>query len=205
MHHLVPFKLKVALIVALAFAVAAIGSRLGLGPMPVVTVVGVVEAVLIMLLLHSWSVLSRLQWLPLWPWMKIDLTGRWNGVVRTGWSREPNDPQMPDIPATLDVTQTWHEVAFCLETAKMRSRSVGMLPSFDPVTRHLRFRYFFDTEPTAAASPSNPPQRLGSAIAVVRLDDPDRMVITYTNERSPGGDVVLFRDCEAVPRPVDKS
>src|SRR5215469_5363733 len=85
------------------------------------------------------------------------------------------------------------EVVFNFRTNKMRSRSASAVPFYDPTTRELRFRYFFETEPTAASNDANPLQQFGSALACVQLDKPDRMRIRYTNERSPGGDIALRR------------
>jgi hypothetical protein len=66
-------------------------------------------------------------------------------------------------------------------------------PAYDPKTHELAFRYLFETMPTAESSATNPPQKVGSAIARISLDRPDGMSIIYTNERSQGGDIVLRR------------
>jgi hypothetical protein len=75
----------------------------------------------------------------------------------------------------------------------MRSRSSGATLSYDPTTYELQFCYFFETSPTAELSAANPPQKLGSAVARISLDQPDNLSITYTNERGAGGDVILER------------
>jgi hypothetical protein len=75
----------------------------------------------------------------------------------------------------------------------MHSRTSGVVPLFDAATRELQFRYFFETVPTAASSINDPPQKLGTGIARVALDEPDHIRITYTNERGIGGDLVLKR------------
>jgi hypothetical protein len=125
--------------------------------------------------------------------LRTDLSGEWEGEIHSLWKAAPDAPALLPIPVSVDLRQEWSEVVFSMKTDKMRSRSTGAVPHYDPITRELRFRYFYETEPTAAANEANPPQRLGSALATVKLDQPDQMNIRYTNERSPGGDINLRR------------
>jgi hypothetical protein len=193
MHHLLPLKFKIGVIVVLAALTAGLASWLGSERLALSVTVGVVELIVIQILLRSWSLLARLPLVPRPAWMKTDLSGKWTGEIRSQWRAAPDAPELAPIPTILDLRQTWSEVVFSMSTEKMRSRSTGAVPSYDPITRELRFRYFYETEPTAAANDTNPPQRLGSGLACVKLDMPDRMTIRYTNERSPGGDIELRR------------
>jgi hypothetical protein len=193
MHSLLPLKLKVWLIVGLAALVAAIARWIGLGVLSLGMVVGAVELLLIHLLMRSWGVLRSLAWLPLPAWARVDLSGEWRGTIQSQWSSDSGETPGSAIAATLDLRQGWQEVVFRLRTESMHSRSSDAVPIFDAVIRELQFRYYFETTPTAASSTANPPQKMGSAIARVHLDQPDRISITYTNERGVGGDIVLKR------------
>jgi hypothetical protein len=193
MQQLLPLKAKIWIVVGLAAVISSLARLAGLDPLSLGTVVGAVEFVTIHLLMRSWTVLRYVSALPLPAWARVDLSGEWQGVIHSQWKRHPDDPPLAPIPATLELHQGWQEIVFSLKTEKMRSRSSGAVPSFDPTTRELRFRYFFETEPMAESTSENPPQQLGSALAWVNLDHPDRLTIKYTNERGPGGDITLQR------------
>jgi SMODS-associating 2TM, beta-strand rich effector domain len=201
MHQLLSLKIKIWVIVGLAAIVSALTSWLGLHPLAIGTIVGVIEFVLLVLLSHSWGWVARTSRLPRPAWISVDLTGRWTGEIRSQWENENGAQLRSPIPVTVDVQQTWQEVVFNMETDQMRSRSIGTISSFDPLSKVLRFRYFFETEPIAAAAATNPPQRFGSAIARFRLDDPHNLSITYTNERGRGGDISLTRSRKTRARP----
>jgi hypothetical protein len=189
MHHLLPLKIKVWIIVGLAALVSGVTSWLGLHPVAIGTIVGIVEFVLLFLLSHSWRWVARIPYLPRPAWMSVDLTGKWTGAIRSQWGNGANE----DIPATVNVQQRWQDVVFNVETERMRSRSFGAIPTYDPAGRTLQFRYFFETVPMAASVAANPPQQLGCALAYISLEDPNRMTIRYTNERGLGGDILLSR------------
>jgi SMODS-associating 2TM, beta-strand rich effector domain len=193
MHSLLPLKLKIWLIVGLAALVAAIARLIGLGVLSLGVVVGIVEFLLIHLLMRSWGALQSFNWLPLPAWARVDLSGAWRGTIQSQWRSESGETPASAIAATLDLRQGWQEVVFRLRTESMHSRSSAAVPIFDAAARELQFHYFFETVPTAASSTANPPQKMGSALARVELDKPDRMSITYTNERGVGGDIVLNR------------
>ena len=193
MQELLPLKAKIWLIVGLAALVASVSRWAGLGVLSLGVVVGVVEFVLIHLLMRSWGVLHVLAWLPLPAWGRTNLSGEWRGMIQSQWRQRPDDAAAAPIPAILNLRQGWQEVVFSLQTENMHSRSLAAVPSFDPVTNELQFRYFFETTPTAASSTRNPPQKMGSAIARVDLAKPNCMIVTYTNERGMGGDIVLQR------------
>ena len=126
-------------------------------------------------------------------WARVDLSGEWRGTIQSQWKHQQADVPIAPIPATLDLRQGWEEVVFQLSTESMRSRSSPAIPYYDAATHELQFRYFFETSPTVASSRDNPPQKLGSAIARVDVAKPDRIEISYTNERGAGGDIVLER------------
>lgn len=193
MHQLLSLKVKVWTIVGLAALISAFASLADLGPLSLGVVVGIVEFVLLYVLAHSWPLIQALPHFLRPGWAKANLSGEWRGMIQSQWRASSDDSPMPPIPATLVLRQGWPEVVFSLETDKMRSRSSAALPAYDPTTHELNFRYFFETLPTAESSATNPPQKLGSAIARISLDQPDRMTITYTNERGVGGDIVLER------------
>src|SRR5712691_4336304 len=165
MHHLLPLKFKIGVIVVLAAATAGVASWFGSQRLGLAVVVGVVEFIVIHILLRSWGIMAQLPLILRPAWMKTDLSGKWAGETRSQWRPTPDAPELAPIPTTLELRQTWSEVVFSISTDKMRSRSSGAVPSYDPITRELRFKYFYETEPTAAASKANPSQRLGSAVA----------------------------------------
>lgn len=193
MHHLLPLKLKIGVIVILAAATAGLASYLGFDRLNLTMIVGIVEWIVIQILFRSWGFLAHLPLIPRPAWMRTDLSGRWTGEIRSQWRAAPDAAELAAIPVSLELRQTWAEIVFGMTTDKMRSRSTGAILIYDPFTKELRFRYFYETEPTAATSDANPPQRLGSALACIRLDAPDCMKIRYTDERSPGGDIELRR------------
>ncbi|MEA2919064.1 MAG: SMODS-associating beta-strand rich effector domain [Bradyrhizobium sp.] len=193
MHQLLSLKLKIWVIVVIAAFVATIARLADLGPLSMGVVVGIVEFVVVYLLTRSWPLLHLLSWLPRPGWAKTNLSGAWAGTLQSQWRASPGDAPLAPIPVTLDLRQGWNEVVFSLRTDKMRSRGSAATPTYDVTTHEIQFRYFFETSPTAESTETNPPQKLGSAIACVSLDRPDCMTITYTNERSAGGDIVLER------------
>jgi hypothetical protein len=194
LHYLLSLKIKIGIVVVLSAVVIWVAQWLGLHHVGLSAVASIVEGIVIYLLLRSWALLARLPDFALRPaWMRNNLTGDWIGEIRSQWRPSPGAPLLPPIPVTLKLQQGWSEVVFSLVTDKMRSRSFGAVPSYDPITGELRFRYFFETEPTAAANVDNPPQRLGSAIATVQTNQPDSISIRYANERSPGGDIEIRR------------
>jgi hypothetical protein len=194
MHHLLPLKVKIGIIVILAGGVAGVVNWVGFNRVTLSAVVGIVELIVIYGLLRSWHVLAKMPGMLRPGWLRIDLTGQWDGEIHSLWKPTQDSPLLDPILVSVELRQEWAEVVFRMKTEKMRSRSIGAVPHYDPITRELRFRYFYETEPTAAANELNPPQRLGSALAVVQLDCPDQMNIRYTNERSPGGDIELRRN-----------
>lgn len=200
MHQLLSLKTKIWVVVGLAALVSAAARWFGLGTLSLGAVVGVVELMIVQLLLHSWRWLHRATILPLPAWMRMDLSGEWRGSIQSQWKEHPDDAAMAPIEATLHLRQSWQEIVFILETANMRSRSLGAVPAFDRLTGEIRFRYFYETEPSAAASAANPPQRMGSAVARISLEQPDRLTISYANERGARGDIVMERTGQAVSR-----
>jgi hypothetical protein len=193
MHQLLSLKVKIWIIVGLAALVSAFARVADLGPLSMGIVVGTVEFVVIYLLAQSWPLVHMLPRLFRPGWAMIDLSGEWRGIIHSQWRAGPNDPLLDPIPATLDLRQGWNEVVFSLRTDKMRSRSSAATPSYDPTTHELQFRYFFETSPTAESSATNPPQKLGTAMARISLNQPDNLSIIYTNERGAGGDIILKR------------
>jgi hypothetical protein len=193
MHQLLTLRLKIWIIVAIAACVAAIARLADLGPVSMGAVVGIVEFVVIYLLTRSWPLFHILPLLLRPPWAKANLSGEWRGAISSQWRASLGDTALVPIPVTLDLRQGWSEVVFSLRTDKMRSRSSAATPTYDATTHEIEFRYFFETSPTAESTATNPPQKLGSAIARVALGQPDTMTITYTNERGAGGDIVLER------------
>jgi hypothetical protein len=193
MHSLLPLKVKIWIIVVLAAVIAGAGSWFGFNRLGLSVIVGLVESFVIYVLLRSWGFFTRIAFIPRPAWMSVDLSGEWVGEMQSQWKAVPGAAPLDPIPASLDLHQGWNEVVFALKTDKMRSRSTAAVPIYDPIIRELRFRYFYETEPTAASNDVNPPQQLGSALASVQLDKPDQMRIRYTSERSPGGDIELRR------------
>jgi SMODS-associating 2TM, beta-strand rich effector domain len=194
MHQLLSLKVKIWIVVGLAAMLASVTSWLGLHPLAIGTLVGILETVILLLLFHSWESIARVSYVPRPAWMSVDLTGKWTGEIRSQWEDEKGASPAKPIPVVVDVRQTWQEVVFSMETDRMRSRSIGTIPTFDAVARTLNFRYFFETEPTALSTATNPPQRLGAAVARFRLGEPNHLSIIYTNERGPGGDISLTRN-----------
>ena len=128
MHQLLPLKVKVWIIVGLAAIASGVTSWLGLHPLAIGTIVGIVEFVLLFLLSQSWGWIARIRHLPRPEWMSIDLTGKWIGGIRS--QRENGSSQ--EIPTTVNVRQRWQDVSFDVETEQMRSRSFGALPTYNP-------------------------------------------------------------------------
>jgi hypothetical protein len=193
MHQLLSLKFKIWIIVAIAALAAAIARLADLGPLSMGAVVGIVEFVVVYLLTRSWPLMHILSWLPRPGWAKANLSGEWTGTLQSQWRANPQDTPLAPIPVMLDLRQGWNEVVFSLRTDKMRSRGSAATPTYDATTHEIQFRYFFETSPTVESTATNPPQKLGSAIARISLDRPGNMTITYTNERSAGGDIVLER------------
>jgi hypothetical protein len=193
MHYLLPLKVKIYIIVVLAAVIAGVGSWFGFDRLGLSAIIGFVEFSVIHVLFRSWAFLTRIPLIPRPAWMSTDLSGEWVGEMYSQWTAGPGAPKLDPIPTSLTLHQGWSEVVFAFSTDKMRSRSTWAAPTYDPITRELRFRYFYETEPTTASNDANPPQQLGSASASVQLNDPDHMRIRYTNERSPGGDIELRR------------
>ena len=194
MHQLVPLKIKIGLIVVCAAVITGLASWAGLQPLSLAIVVGIIEAAAAWALINSWDWMARVPFVPRPHWMRVDLNGKWTGTVYSQFRAAEDSAAKPvEVPATLTIRQTWQEVVFGLETAQVRSRSSGCIPSYDPITRELHFRYLFETEPFASATERNPPQRFGRAEARISLSEADKLSITYTNERGPGGDITLRR------------
>jgi SMODS-associating 2TM, beta-strand rich effector domain len=203
MQQLVPLKIKLWLIVGLGVLVsAAAHAWAGQSIYSLGGVVGVVELVIIVLMLRSWHWLKRaVPYVPFLPvWMKVDLTGERQGQIHSQWKKVPTDPPLPPIPVQLNLRQTWEDVVFIMDTDKMHSRSSPATPFYDRSANELQFRYFFETNPTAESNQENPPQQLGSAMARIDLRNPNKIKIKYTNERGPGGDIVV----ERVPYPAER-
>jgi hypothetical protein len=193
MHQLLSLRAKIWIVVGIAAIISLLARIAGLDPLPLGAVVGAVEFAIIHLLMRSWGALRLARVLPLPAWARVNLTGEWRGSIQSQWKSDPSGPSLAPISVTLSLHQGWQEIVFSFQTEKMRSRGAAAVPSFDPTTRELRFRYFFDTDPTVASAQENPPQQLGAAIASVNLDQPNRMTIRYTNERGQGGDITLQR------------
>jgi hypothetical protein len=82
MHQLLPLKVKIWIIVGLAAIVSGLTSWLGLHPLAIGTIVGVVEFVLLFLLSHSWGWIALIPRLPCPAWMAVDLTGKWSPLTK---------------------------------------------------------------------------------------------------------------------------
>lgn len=193
MHQLLPLKIKIFIVVGLAFAISALAAAVGLHPLAVGTIVGIVEWILIFFILKSWSWLHDLPYFLRPAWAKIDLNGVWKGQIKSQYQDSRDALTLTDIDCSLEIRQSWQAVIFSLWTISMTGESHCACPSYDPLTRKLTVRYFFETRPTMAQADVNPPQRQGSAVAEICYDRPDEMKITYTNERGRGGDIVLTR------------
>jgi len=196
MHQLVPLKIKLWLVIGLSVLVSAAAHKwAGQSIYSLGSVVGFVELILILLMLYSWHWLTRIAFhLPFLPtWMRVDLSGKWQGHIHSQWKKNPSDALLAPIPVQLSLRQSWEDVVFIMDTDKMHSRSAPATPAYDRTADELQFRYFFETAPTAASNQENPPQQLGSAIARIDMRNHDRITIKYTNERGPGGDIVIER------------
>lgn len=99
-------------------------------------------------------VFDRLLWSK--PWMPDfivavpDLTGHWEGEIRTSYEGEIPDDYLADgghqpMTATLDIEQTWSKIIIHFETE--RSPSVSTAASFETKgTLHPKFAYLFENE-----------------------------------------------------------
>lgn len=192
MHQLLPLKVKIILVLAVAVLVAWAAHRLGMPPLPTGAFIGVVEILLLILLTHSWSLAVTLP-LPKPGWINTDLTGAWSGTITSQWQGDAANPQPVTIPAQMKIRQGWHDMAMVLHTDKMYGPSTGAIPRYNALTRELEIKYFYETFPTAAHSANNPPQQHGCATARINMASPDTMTIRYTNERGQGGDITLSR------------
>lgn len=193
MHQLLSLKTKLWLVLILSTGIGAIASTYLAHPLAIGALVGITETVLVILLSHSWSVTTRLLPWPFPRWMRINLTGQWTGTIRSGWRSEEGTPIDP-IRVTFNVRQSWLKTTFTAVTDKMQtSESFSAVPTIDSHTGTLEIRYFFRTQPTIATARENPAQSLGAAVASIDTSNPNRMLITYTNERGPGGDIDLRR------------
>jgi hypothetical protein len=192
MHQLLTFKHKIALVVISTLAVSIVvewmGIQSGIGFQ-----IAAVEIVVLLLMSTTWG------W-RLWKvvpgiprWMRVDLSGEWKGQLVSEWRLSETAPPLPPILVAVNVRQSWSDIVLAMQTDKMRSRSFGAFPTYDPVLEVLQVHYFYKTEPTARASADNPPQRLGCGVARIELEHPTRMSITYTNERGAGGEIQLER------------
>jgi hypothetical protein len=191
MHQLLPLKWKISLVIGLATVIGLIAPPLGLPTLAIGAVIGTVELIVIFLAAKSWKYLSRIPFLPLW--MRVDLSGEWDGVIQSRW-RSAGEPELlVPIDCQITVHQRWDDVVMIMQTDKMVSRTSGLFPSYDPITKELCFQYFFRTEPFANSLEKNPPQTLGCARAWINLDNPSKITIQYTNERGAGGDISLTR------------
>ena len=192
MHQLLPLKVKIGVVVFLAFAISWIATAAHLNPPTTGAIVGVVEWLVIFLMLRSWAWLHKLP-VPLPKWAAVDLTGVWEGIIQSQYQTPSQTASPSSIQALMEIRQSWQDIILTLETSSMAGESYYACPSFDRMTNKMTIHYFFETMPTVAATRNNPPQRLGSAIAEIQFEDPDNMLITYTNERGRGGDIVLRR------------
>jgi len=75
MHHLLPLKVKIWIIVILAAVIAGAGNWLGLGPIGLSVIVGVVEFLVLYVLLRSWGFLTGVPLIPRAAWIRTNLTG----------------------------------------------------------------------------------------------------------------------------------
>lgn len=192
MHQLLPLKIKLASVIGLAFLVSY-GAAATFGePVKIATIVGLVEAIIIYGFAYSWPLTTKLPW-PFPAWMRTDISGTWEGTIRTRW-QGPKHQQIEPIPVSFDIRQSWLKTTFLATTSKMVTSDVmNAVPTFDAHTGVLEFRYFYRTRPEVAVAEENPAQSLGAALAVIDTSNPDRMKIMYTNERGLGGDIKLDR------------
>lgn len=192
MHQLLARKTKIWIIVGLAAAITWAANQLGWPPLGTAALVGFVDFVVLVLLGQTWPIVTWVPWVPRPGWAKTNLSGIWTGTLISNYRDVVDNPLQP-IDVEMRVRQSWQEISFTLRSNSMSGPSHTVIPSFDVQNQELIFRYFYTTEPLNAQVASNPPQRIGAAIAKVDLADPNAISINYTNERGTGGDILLTR------------
>lgn len=89
-------------------------------------------------------------WIPDFVVAVPDLTGHWEGEIRTSYKEEILDKYIADgghqpMPATLDIEQTWSKIIIHFETKRSPSVSTGA--SFQTKgTLHTKLSYLFENE-----------------------------------------------------------
>jgi SMODS-associating 2TM, beta-strand rich effector domain len=185
MHQLLSLKAKVTTIVVLTLAIGYVG-QLSHRSLEIALIVGVVEAVIVILAAVSWKLVARIGW-PEWA---VDLNGNWVGTIVSQWQLDPTHPKPEPIPVTVHIRQNWMLVTMRMETDEMVSRTSGEHVEYLASTEELRIKYFFETDPKAAFRGANPPQS-GCGALTLRVRSPREASIRYTNDRGLGGDIAL--------------
>lgn len=126
-------------------------------------------------------------WMPEFIVAVPDLTGQWEGKIKTNYKGDIKDEYTADgsggyqpMPATLDIEQTWSKIIIHFETERSPSVSTGA--SFQTKgTLHPKISYLFENE---GASPDEQAEDEGpyegtTQFTFRKSDDGDRLVGYY--------------------------
>src|SRR5215467_5190605 len=106
MHHLVPLKTKIWIVVVLAAVIAGAANLVGFGGLWLSVVVGTIDWIVVYVLMQSWSALAGLpEQIPRPAWMKHDLSGKWNALIHS--RQYPPNTSEKIFEGTLDLHQGW--------------------------------------------------------------------------------------------------
>lgn len=155
MNQLLSLKAKLWVVIGLSTAISAVVITFLSHPLAIGALVGATELIIIIALSYSWPLVTALR-LPVPGWLKVNLSGRWKGVINSAWPDAAGDPPEP-IPVTFDINQSWLDTTFIATTNNMRTEArFGTSHAYDAHTRVLEIRYFFRTSPKIASAQGIP-------------------------------------------------
>ena len=144
--------------------------------------------------------LAGVGWRHLWRCFPIlgrkifpDLTGTWEGYLRSTWATSSTGNSTPPIPATIWIRQGIFTTSIKLRTGESTSYSTRCLLEADREAGRFQFWYSYDNTPKAE-------HRYRSArhegVAWLELDidgNPDQLVGCYYTDRKTSGDIEVRR------------
>lgn len=138
-------------------------------------------------------------WRRLWRWFPLlerntfpDLTGVWQGHLRSTWKDETGQPLQP-IDATFIIRQGMFSISIKMRTGESSSHSTRSLLEADREAQRFKVWYSYENNPDAAVQHRSSRHE---GVAWLEMDyerEPNRLVGQYFTHRMTTGDIELRR------------
>jgi hypothetical protein len=125
-----------------------------------------------------------------------NLTGRWDGTIKSTWVDPTSGKNPAPIPASLSIKQNFFHINCVMYTAETKSRSMYGYFEIDEETQVKRLVYSYQSNPKSTIAYRSPRQ-YGTVIFEISTNNgiPYKLIGNYWTDVKTTGEIILsYRD-----------